>query len=234
MAEEPSEETEVAASASDAPDDRSVDRGTDDGPADAATDRGLTATPDAQTEPKQTTEPPAPTGEIIALLSGYESGVPTREQLMATTDDSEGVLVALSRDATQPPVVRQAATRALGVVGGDHATGRLLDLMSETSGDAGLRRAAVQGAAPLVDDEPDLLAAVQTQLHDPVPAVARAAVFALADIASARSHLETLDGEAVPIQVKTALDEILRGGTEVEPPTATRLEPSRTRTRGRR
>jgi hypothetical protein len=241
----------------DGPDELSEEAATDPGdpvaaPAEVPVDAPAqeASAPDA-VEPGEADAPDAPDGSgmqprmagrtapqnvdrVVALLSAFEAGPPTAEQLRAATPDPEAVLLALSEDAAQPPVVRLAATRSLGTIGGQAATRRLLDLLADPSGDAGLRRAAVQGAGPLLSDSPELLAGVQARLRDDAPAVARAAVLALADVPAAREQLQTLDGEQVPPQVKTALDEVLRGGTEVVPPTATKVEPTQTRTPGRR
>lgn len=177
---------------------------------------------------------PQGTDAITALLAGYEAGVPTAEQLRAASPDPQAVLLTLSKDETQRPAVRQAAVRTLGVLGGADAVQQLTALLADASGDPGLRRAAVQGAQPLLGDDPGLRAGVQARLRDETPAVARAAVLALADVPAARDQLVTLDGEDVPPQVKTALDDVLRGGTEPKPPTATKVEPAVERTPGRR
>jgi len=172
--------------------------------------------------------------QIVALLGAYDAGPPSADELREASPDPESVLVALSEDEGERPAIRQAATRSLGTVGGELAGRRLLELLSDAGGDAGMRRAAVQGAEPLLSDQAALVAAVEAVLRDPAPAVARAAVLSLGEVPSARHALEALDAEEVPPQVKTALDEVLRGGTVVAPPSATKVEPTRERSPGRR
>jgi hypothetical protein len=168
--------------------------------------------------------PSAGDARLVSLLSGYEGPEPTAEQLRAAVPDPEAALLRLSRDTGRSGVVRQGATRALGVLGGAAARERLMELMGSSGTDARLRRAAVQAASQQLAEDPDLRPAVESRLRDAVPGVARAAVLGLARSPESRAVLEALDTQEVPPQVKTALDQVLRGGVEPTDPSEVQVE----------
>lgn len=169
---------------------------------------------------------------VAALLSGYESGPPARAQLEATASDPLAVLLRLAGDDARKASIRHRAVRALGFFWGPDARAHTVGLMNDEGAERGLRRAAVQAAAPNAAGDDEVRPIVEARLRDPDAAVARAAVLGLADVGPSRGALQTLDAEEVPGQVRTALDQVLRGGVDPaasRPPVAVPVEPAKER-----
>lgn len=193
---------------------------------------------EAPAEPGKAPAPPARTGDeaaerdaLAALVASYEGPAPSAADLRAASGNAEGLLFSLANDTERPMAVRSGAIRALGTLGGAGVVTKLGRLMGSNNAD--LRRAAIQGADPLLGGDPALRSKVGEHLRDSDAAVARAAVLALGDVDSARTSLVALAEEDVPVVVRTALNEVLGTGGTPKAGGATKLEQPTPRSGGR-
>lgn len=179
----------------------------------------------APAPPDRTSDEAAEREALAALVASYEGPAPSAADLRAASGNAEGLLFSLANDAERPMAVRSGAIRALGTLGGPGAATKLGRLMGSDNAD--LRRAAIQGADPLLGGDMALRSKVSEHLRDADAPVARAAVLALGDVDSARTSLVALAEEDVPVVVRTALNQVLGtvgtpkagGATKLEQPT---------------
>lgn len=225
VVEEPVE-AEPEAPEADADVEVDADADTDAPDVEAPADPGTAPAP-----PDRTADEAAEREALAALVASYEGPAPSAADLRAASGNAEGLLFSLANDTERPMAVRSGAIRALGTLGGPGVATKLGRLMG--SDDADLRRAAIQGADPLLGGDMALRSKVGEHLRDSDAAVARAAVLALADVDSARTSLVALAEEDVPVVVRTALNEVLGTGGTPKAGGATKLEQPTPRSGGR-
>ncbi len=178
--------------------------------------------PPGETKTSASTESSPSVDGLVALLSAFEAGPPTREQLEAASESPSSALIELSKDGSRPESVRQGAIRALGTLGTPQ-TLEALERLLVSPGSPQDTRAAIQGAAHHLD-RPSLLAEVVARLRNPEPRVARAAVLALANHPPSRPTLEELAASELHPAVRTALNDALGiGDPEPSVPSASPL-----------